>query len=207
MARDLAATRAGILDAAEALFADRGYDGASMQDIATAARVSRGMPGYAFGSKQRLYEAVLVRAFAGPRDLAAQLATQPPSGDPKQLLRSVIEGYIDFLVDRPTYVRLMERAALDGSSRFGQSQAHLEALGEALGGADSLFASGAFANVDPRHLFVDVVALCLFPLAHRQTLLAPLGFDAEDPAFIADRKAHVVDLVLHGLLGADSTGG
>lgn len=132
------------------------------------------MPGYAFGSKQRLYEAVLARAFAaGPRDLVAQLATQPPSGDPKQLLRSVIEGYIDFLVDRPRYVRLMERAALDGSSRFGQSQAHLEALNEALGGADSLLASGAFADVDPRHLFVDVVALCLFPLAHRQTLLGP----------------------------------
>ncbi|MGI9120817.1 MAG: TetR/AcrR family transcriptional regulator, partial [Acidimicrobiales bacterium] len=64
MARDLDASRAAILDVAESVFAERGFDGTSMQDIATAAGVSRGMPGYAFGSKASLYEAVLDRAFA-----------------------------------------------------------------------------------------------------------------------------------------------
>ena len=114
MSRDLTSSRAAILDAAEALFAERGYDGASMQDVATAANVSRGMPGYAFGSKGALYEAVLARAFTGPRELVAELTDRQSARDPAELVRSIVEGYIDFLVAHPTYVRLMERAALEG---------------------------------------------------------------------------------------------
>ncbi|MEX2618660.1 MAG: hypothetical protein WD250_00430 [Egibacteraceae bacterium] len=53
--------------------------------------------------------------------------------------------------------------------------------------------------VDARHLVVSVIALCFFPLAHARTLVAPLGLDPDSAAFLAERKAHVIDLLLHGL--------
>ncbi|MDP9362946.1 MAG: TetR/AcrR family transcriptional regulator, partial [Chloroflexota bacterium] len=70
--RDADRSREAILDAAEALFAERGYEGASLQEIGRAAGVSRGTPGYFFGSKERLYQAVLERAFAAELEFVGQ---------------------------------------------------------------------------------------------------------------------------------------
>jgi AcrR family transcriptional regulator len=53
------ATRAALLDAATALFADRGYAGTSLEDVASAARVTRGAVYHHFAGKQALFEAVL----------------------------------------------------------------------------------------------------------------------------------------------------
>lgn len=80
--RDLTTTKEAILDAAEAAFAEQGYHGASLQQIATAAGVSRGMPSYAFGSKDGLYQAVMERAFAAPSELAVELGSQLGGKDP-----------------------------------------------------------------------------------------------------------------------------
>lgn len=197
--RDLAATRDVILAAAEACFAERGYDGASMQEIATAAGVSRGMPTYAFGSKRQLYEAVLGRALSKPRALAREVATEVQAGDPVDALRRGIESYIDFLAHNPTYVRLLSRAALDAGSAPGGAPASLEGLADALGAVTELLAIVGTRGTDPRQLVVSTIALCFFPFAHNRTLLRPLGLDVTDPSFLAQHKAHVVQVVLKTL--------
>ena len=61
--RNPARSREAILDAGEALFAESGYEGTSLSDVGTLAGVSRGTPGYFFGSKAELYRAVLERCF------------------------------------------------------------------------------------------------------------------------------------------------
>jgi len=54
-------TQAVILDAAEIRFAEAGYDAVSMRDVAEGAGVPLGLINYHFGSKQRLFEAVIAR--------------------------------------------------------------------------------------------------------------------------------------------------
>lgn len=54
-------TRAAILDAAERVFANRGFDGATMRSIAEAAAVNQGLIHYHFDSKERLYSEVFAR--------------------------------------------------------------------------------------------------------------------------------------------------
>jgi AcrR family transcriptional regulator len=61
--RNAPKTRIAILDAAEQLFAAKGYDATSLHEVGKAAGVSRGTPGYFFGSKAALYQAVLDRCF------------------------------------------------------------------------------------------------------------------------------------------------
>ena len=61
--RDADRSRRAILDAAEALFAEHGFKGATMAEIAASAGVSRGTPAYFFNSKEQLYRAVLGRSF------------------------------------------------------------------------------------------------------------------------------------------------
>ena len=54
-------TRKRILDAAEQLFADRGYDGASVRDVAASAEVQLNAVGYHFGPKEALFDSVVER--------------------------------------------------------------------------------------------------------------------------------------------------
>ena len=66
--RNGARTRLAVLDAAERLCAARGFDATSMHDVGAEAGVSRGTPGYFFGSKAAMHQAVLDRCFARVRD-------------------------------------------------------------------------------------------------------------------------------------------
>jgi hypothetical protein len=74
----------------------------------------------------------------------------------------------------------------------------------------SLIAADGFARasgvrlIDPRQLVISVIALCFFPFAHQATLLSPLGLNVQDPRFLTDRKAHITDLLLHGLTASAS---
>lgn len=57
----LAAREAAIIDAARRVFAERGYHGTTMRDIAAAAGVATGTLYLYFASKEALYEALLVK--------------------------------------------------------------------------------------------------------------------------------------------------
>jgi AcrR family transcriptional regulator len=54
-------TRTALLDAAEAIFAERGYYGVGLEDIAQAAGFTKGAIYSNFGSRQKLFRAVLER--------------------------------------------------------------------------------------------------------------------------------------------------
>ncbi len=51
-----------ILDAANALFAERGYDEVSIEDIASSAGVTRGLVHHYFGGRKEVYIGLLERA-------------------------------------------------------------------------------------------------------------------------------------------------
>jgi AcrR family transcriptional regulator len=77
------ATRAALLEEATALFAERGYAGTSLEDVASASRVTRGAVYHHFASKQALFEAVLDRQEARATEeiiAAAGLASPAPGG-------------------------------------------------------------------------------------------------------------------------------
>ena len=73
------ATRAALLDEATTLFAERGYAGTSLEDVAAASQVTRGAVYHHFDGKQALFEAVLElqEARATAEILAAATAANP----------------------------------------------------------------------------------------------------------------------------------
>src|SRR4051812_24618814 len=104
--RNATRSRAAILDSAERLFALQGYDGASLTKVGAAAGVSRGTPGYFFGSKAELYQAVLDRCFAEVREaVRAGRARALASGHSTEaILAGAVSDYFDFLAARPNFV-------------------------------------------------------------------------------------------------------
>jgi TetR/AcrR family transcriptional regulator len=205
--RDAQASRRAILDAAEEAFSARGYDGTSLGEIGRRAGVSAALPNYFFGGKEALYRAVLERLLAEREArlepvAARATATLELDGALRPALEVLIDGYIDFLVERPALVRLMAREALDGARRLGPGPRHSTALAGGLTTfVDSL--SRPAPSVDVEQLLITTVALCFFPLEHNDTMLAAIGLDATSRRFAAARKRHVVD-VLERVLAPDA---
>ena len=199
-------SRRQILDAAERLFAERGYDGASLAQIGKEAQTSAALPAYFFGDKAELYRAAVVRLFAdrdealGPVCEQALEALGPDGGGLREGLRVLVSGYLSFLQGRPTFVQLMARDALDR-----ERLEHMD-----LPRHSSVFQTGVYRFVsaiptdegpafDADQLMVTIVALCFFPLEHDMTMLASMGYRARTEGYISRRADHVVDLLMHAL--------
>jgi AcrR family transcriptional regulator len=200
--RDPDRSRTSILDAAEQLFADQGYDATSLNQVGAAAGVSRGTPGYFFGSKAELYQAVLDRSFAEVRDAvragrARALASNESS---ETILAGAVSDYFDFLAARPNFVRLIEREALSGS-RLPHGASHLSAGQEALAAISAELGLDDSASGEAAQLLFSIISLCWFHLIHGRTVAPAVGVRLEDADDLERRKRHVISLVLHGIRG------
>lgn len=195
-------SREAILNAAEQLFAERGFENTSLQDIGAAAGVSRGTPAYFFGSKEQLYRTVLERALHADHAMVDGLRAQltQPNTTIETVVAAVVGGVIDFLVARPTFLQLIEREARSGSRFLGSTPALPTVLSDSLALLNDERFRSHTRPVDPTQLLLSIVALCWFPLDHAATFLQPLGIDPFDPVFIQQRKGHVTELILRGLL-------
>lgn len=91
--------RVRILDSAEALFAERGYYGASMRDIAKAADVVPSHVVYAFGTKEELFVATLARRIDELVQARAQRLEEVESAK-KPGLEAILRSYIAPLLER-----------------------------------------------------------------------------------------------------------
>jgi TetR/AcrR family transcriptional regulator len=207
--RDAHASRRAILDAAEQLFAARGYERASLGEIGRRAGVSPALPAYFFGGKGALYEAVLERLLVEREQrlepLAARAADElERNGRLRPALEILIDGYIDFLREHTALVRLMGREALSGGRHLAAGPRHSVAVAGGLARFVRSLPPPPSPSVDPEQLLITVVALCFFPIEHNDTMLAAMGLDATGEQFAAARKRHVVDVLERVLSGGVS---
>jgi len=208
--RDAARSREAILDAAERLFAERGYEGASLEEIGAAAGVSRGTPSYFFRSKEGLYDAVLVRVFEARESFlderfrrALAKLPAPPAKPNRASLRAALEAAVDaysaFLVERPTFVQLVQREAVAGGEHMDRVRRGAPAVHGMLVELLQRVSPRTASRRDVKQLLVSFVALLFFPQGHADTLMKSLELDPHDARFLRERKRHVVDLLISAI--------
>lgn len=95
-AKDETPRRDRILDAAEALFAEHGYDGVTLRQIATHAGVDVALANYHFGKKLELFQAVFERraALLNEARLEALRACQQRAGKKGPTVEQIIEAFL-----------------------------------------------------------------------------------------------------------------
>jgi AcrR family transcriptional regulator len=94
-------TRERILDAAEALFAEGGYEGTSIRDIADRAAIGVAVVGYHFGPKEALFNTVIGRRgviMNDQREHALRDARRQ-AGDVPIEVETLIRGYVSPFVE------------------------------------------------------------------------------------------------------------
>lgn len=104
-------TKRILLDAAAAEFALSGLDGARMQAIVKRAGVNERMIYHHFGSKQGLYEAVLVDQ---QTSVMAHMPAGDVTGDPREAFGVAMTQVMRGLIERPYFLSLMLHEALGG---------------------------------------------------------------------------------------------
>lgn len=192
-------TRRNIIDVATQEFADKGFSGARVDEIAARTKTSKRMIYYYFGGKEGLYIAVLEEAYGRIRSIEATLDLAQKL--PEAALRTLVAFTFDYQNAHPEFVRLvMNENILNGIyvSRSKTIQrlnvAAIDALRDLLarGQRDGTFRR----DLDPVDLHMSISALCFFNVANRPTFSTIFKRDMASPKTLAARRAQVVDTIL-----------
>ena len=104
-----------IMEAAEALFAERSFSGTSVRDTAEAADVNLAMISYYFGSKEKLMEAMFT--YRGEHyKLQLQNIIRNNSLSSKQKVEKLIEEYVDRIFQKQNFHKIMVREQMTNNN-------------------------------------------------------------------------------------------
>ena len=103
-----------ILEATEELFAEHGYDGTSVRDIAHHAGVNVAMISYYFGSKEKLMEAMFTYRMAANR-MSLENLVADKAMSPDEKLYQMIDDYVDRLSHNYCFHKIFIREQLTGN--------------------------------------------------------------------------------------------
>ena len=188
-------TRDLILNAAERLFAERGFAGVSMRDIVAETSLKNQASLYHhFDSKRTLYEAVLSR---GLDHILSLLPEHGRAGD----IDANIDRLLDYLSGHPHLARLIQRAGLD-DTRYLQNALRqllrpLYTQGrQALAGAEQLW-----QPEEVPHLAAGLYHLIFGYFANAALLEAVVMEDPLSPAAV-ERQGRFLKAAVALLLGA-----
>jgi TetR/AcrR family transcriptional regulator len=199
------ATAQRILAAAEQAFAEHGIAGARTDQIVRAAGVNKALLYYYFGSKEKLYAAVLESLFTQQRariEAARRPAPLPPRiSSHQQELIAYVNGYFDFVIEHPNFPRLVQREVMRrGAHLSGIAQGYLVPTHRRLARAiERGIASGEFRVVDPANTVATLIAMTVFYFAAAPVLKIVWGRDPLRPRAVAARRRAVLDFLEHGL--------
>jgi AcrR family transcriptional regulator len=143
-----AQTKEAILDAAEARFAEAGYDTVPMRDVADGAGVPLGLINYHFGSKERLFEAVIARRadeLNARRRLALAAIGKTTPASIEAVLDAFLRPYLELTIDGGPGWRSYGKLI----AQTGQSHRWCTLITNQFGDVAKLFIT-ALVKADPR---------------------------------------------------------
>ena len=98
--------RDDILDVAEKLFAEQGFEAVSVREISKAADINIAMISYYFGSKEKLYEEVISRKLTPTQMILQQISLV---GTSKEKLFAIVDLFVSRFFDNRQFQNLIFR--------------------------------------------------------------------------------------------------
>ena len=197
--RNAAATRERILKVGLAEFCAHGYGGARTARIARQANCNIRMLYHYFGSKEALYVAALERVYSQIRTEEKELDLA--SLEPVEGIAALVEFTFDYMAGHQEFVEL----AIIENIQHGKYLKRLKSIPQGtvnlIEGISELLRRGQKAKLfrkgaDPVQLYISILSLSYLHLSNKYTLSISYGEDLQDADWLAERRAHVKDMVL-----------
>ena len=189
--------RERILEAAEAVFAESGYEGATVTDIAARAGLPKSNLHYYFGTKEALYEAVLLNTLSMWDDAFQVLRAER---EPADALAECIRLKMDLSRKRPNANKVMTGEMLQGAPRLAQflDTTLRDQVGQSMAVFNHWIELGKMAPVDPMHVLLSIWAMTQQYADYTPPIRALLGKEALDDDDFDAASESIVQLVLRG---------
>src|SRR5688572_22184523 len=198
-------TKKRILDAAEAEFARKGYDGTRLRDVALAVGVHHALLHHYFKDKEGLFRAVLERAIESVSSRAFAVLRSP--GDLSALTENFVETLVDFLAENKHLALILHFASLDEGSPaysiceeigFRLVQPLVDATATALRAGQT--AGTIRDDIDPKSIVIAGLGMVAFPYHADMLIRGIFARDMRAPAEVERHKKAAIALILDGVL-------
>jgi len=192
------ANETAILQAAEEVFAEFGFHGATTAEIAERAGLPKANVHYYFGTKEALYRAVLENILSL---WLTPVRNLPDERDPAQALSDYIARKIDYTRTRPLASRIFASELLAGAP---QIRAYLagplrEIVEEKSRVVRRWIADGEIDPIEPVHLFITLWAMTQSYADFAVQAAAIQGKEALDDTDFEAARRFITHMVLKGL--------
>ena len=203
--RDAERTRADLLTIATQVFAEDGYSGARVDEIAERTRTTKRMIYYYFGGKEQLYLAVLEQAYTTIRVAENNLALDDSA--PVDALRQLAELTYDHHREHPDFIRLVSIENIHRGEFIRRIQSLPSLSTPLVSRLDRLLAAGRASgqfrsDVDAVDVHMVISAYCVFQVANQHTFGYLFGRDLSAPANRDHLRATIGDVIV-GWITAD----
>ncbi|RCS58292.1 TetR/AcrR family transcriptional regulator [Parvibium lacunae] len=197
--RDPERTRLKILDAATSEFARHGLGGTRVDRISKRAGSNERMLYYYFGSKEKLFLAVLERAYLS--FVAAERALELDLAEPEKAIQTLCCFIWDYYWDHPELVRLLNSENLHQAKHLKRSARLQELLSPLVSHLGDILAEGVKqglfrADIDAAEAYIKIGSLGYFYISNQHTIAAVLGRDITSVAARRARYASNLEMVL-----------
>ncbi len=204
MAQD---THDKILEAADQLFGELGFEAASTRLIAERSGTNKALIHYHFKSKDELFGVVLDRYYERlGAVLTGSLGGEAPV---RERFTTLIDAYVDFLRDNLSFSNIVQREAAGGRhvDRVISRMTPLLGVGVALlrGAYPKAFSD----DTQPAQVLLSYYGMIISTFTYAPVLAPILGFDPLGDEALAARKRHLkhmVDLLVNDLEAAANQG-
>ncbi|MET4107611.1 TetR/AcrR family transcriptional regulator [Hymenobacter sp. UYP22] len=189
-----------ILEAAQAVFLEKGLAGARMQEIADRAGINKALLHYYFRSKEKLSALIIERAISVilPRVMAV-LDTDLELFDK---IRLVVDTYLTF-VSRNSFLPLFIVNEVNRNPQFffrtvvDNKRTHLDKFRRQV---EEAVAQGRIHPISPAQLFMNVMSLVIFPFLGKPIIQVGLGLSEEEfKREMEHRHTEVAEFVIRAI--------
>lgn len=199
---------ARILDAADQLFGEQGFDATTTREIAERAGVNKALIHYHFRSKDELLARLLDRYYEGLSGVLHE-ALSRDTDDLRRQFCNLIDAYLDFLVANRNFSRIVQREATGGRHIPIIEQHMPTVFARMMVAIEERFPTSVGSDLDPANLLLSFHGMIIELVNYGTVLQQLLGQDPLAPELVERRRRHLhvmVDLTISAIEQLGSSG-